>query len=72
MQIINRMADRMLDALAPKITAEAGRSCIPYQYYADSNCGCTKGGFRRARLCTVTSSCTQTCGACVTIVNEAC
>jgi len=68
MQIVNRMADRMLNALAPKITAEARLSCTPYQYYLE--CGCTSGNLQKVKLCSVSSSCTQTCGKCDIVVSD--
>jgi hypothetical protein len=69
--ILNRMADRMLNALAPKIAAEASAACMPYQYYLE--CGCTSGDLQKVKLCSVNSSCKQTCGKCdIVITNEVC
>jgi hypothetical protein len=73
MQLINRVADRMVSALVPKITAEAHPICTPYSYYNDSNCGCVKStDQRKARLCYVNEACEQSCGACLVISNEFC
>jgi hypothetical protein len=73
MHIVNRMADRMLGALAPKITAEARLSCTPSQYYSDAGCGCSSAGFQKFKICHVSSSCTVSCGGCNYVVgNLAC
>ncbi len=64
MQRITRIADRLIDVLAPKITAEAGRSCPPSQYWSDAGCGCTAAGWQKLKLCHVSSSCTVSCSGC--------
>jgi uncharacterized protein YqkB len=64
MHIVNGMADRIISALAPKITAEARLSCTPHQYYSDAGCGCTSSGFQKLKICSVSSSCTVSCGGC--------
>jgi hypothetical protein len=71
MQIFSRMADRMLSALAPAITAEAHIVCTPYSYYQE--CGCTSGGLQKVKSCYVNEACETSCGSCdIVISNEYC
>lgn len=71
MRMVNKLADRMLNALVPNITAEAGVQCQPSSWYQD--CGCTSTGFRKVKLCNQSDRCVITCGPCnIVIKNETC
>jgi hypothetical protein len=59
MRVINRMADRLLDAVVPKITAKAG--CGPETILEYCYC---KGGWIYNKQCEVESNCKLRCGPC--------
>jgi hypothetical protein len=59
MRVVTRMADRLLDAVVPQITAKAG--CAPET--VTEYCYC-KAGYIYNKECTVISNCTLRCGSC--------
>ncbi len=64
MRMINALADRLLSAVAPKITA-AGICCPDFGNSYEQNCGCSNG-FQKQMFCVVRCNCSIFCQACVT------
>ena len=63
MQLINKLADRLLSTVAPKITA-AGICCSDYGDSWEQDCGCVNG-FQKQMFCVVRCNCSIYCHACV-------
>ncbi len=61
MNVMNKIADRMLAVLAPTVTAKAGKVCTPSHYLV--NCKCS-GGLWVEREEYLSSSCTISYGPC--------
>jgi hypothetical protein len=59
MHAISRAADRMLNALVPKITADA--SCAIYQWKQECSC---RGNYVYEQNCQTEYSCAVVCGSC--------
>jgi hypothetical protein len=64
MQMINRIADRLLSTVAPKITAQA--TCTPTTYYEE--CGTIGRGTVVWKQCKISTGCVTTCGPCDVIM----
>jgi hypothetical protein len=64
MLAITRAADRMLNALAPKITADAG--CTARSYWSFCYCLFVGNEFydEYSQRCTIAASCAKNCGPC--------
>jgi hypothetical protein len=69
MQVINRMADRLLSAVVPKITAGA---CCPKDTTLQF-CYCVALLYAQYRYCSYNCSCQVVCGGCnVTEMHYSC
>lgn len=63
MRMINKIADRLLSSVAPKITA-AGICCPDFGNSYEQDCGCSNG-FQKQMFCVVRCNCSIQCNACV-------
>jgi hypothetical protein len=71
MKILGYVADRLLGVVVPEIKASA--CCGGAGMTFKQNCGCLGNGVGLQKKCTVTCTCTISCGACnITIANSSC
>lgn len=70
MALIDKIADRMLNLVAPKIKASAC-ACSPHGYTQRCFNGC-KDCHEWQRNCSVGCNCSVTCGACYTFGPPCC
>jgi hypothetical protein len=68
-RIIGILADRLLGAVVPEITAGACCPQVGERYY---NYKCVKKGVGAKQLCTVTCGCGKTCGGWVDYADSNC
>lgn len=66
--ILTRLADRLVELVAPRTTAAAACSSTPYQKY----CGCTSDGRVRTKTCQLDYYCHETCGSCNKVSSTRC
>lgn len=68
LNILTRLADRMVEMVAPSAVAAAGCSSTPYQ----KSCGCTSTGFVKTKTCQLDFYCHETCGSCNKVTSIHC
>jgi hypothetical protein len=62
MKMLGHLADKLLGAVVPQISASA--CCTGAGQTFTENCGCVRNGIGSRKTCVVTCFCTLSCGAC--------
>jgi hypothetical protein len=70
MRMVGRLADKLLNAVVPQISA--GACCTHYGEISYKDCSCVRKGVGKRRTCVVSCFCMLTCSACQEFPNPAC